>query len=303
MHAPLSGGPSAASRRQARPPGLRLPRSLGRAPRASACTQPGPERPAPGGPASQWRTRSRPVRSLAGRSAALVIAVWAGAASPARAQVQAQAIDPGAVTPSIVTTGVAALTRPPDVAYLIVGVEARARTPRDAQRQSAEAMAGVQQQLRSAGISADAQRTLGLSLEQDYDFQNGRRTLRGYVARNSLEVRIDDVARAGEVADQAVAGGAALVSGIRFDLKNRAEVEREALRLAVADARLRADAAAAGAGRTVDRVLRIDDLRTEPIVEPRVMALKADAGPAPSTPIEPGTLEIRARVSLTVSMK
>lgn len=302
MQAPLNGWPSAAFRHAARRPVVRLRRAPRRARRASACAEPGAEGPARGPSESRRRIRSRPLRSL-GASAALVFAAWAGTASPARAQVQAQAIDPGAVTPSIVTTGVAALTRPPDVAYLIVGVEARARTPRDAQRQSAEAMAGVQQQLRSAGIPADAQRTLGLSLEQDYDFQNGRRTLRGYVARNSLEVRIDDVARAGEVADQAVAGGAAVVSGIRFDLKNRAEVEREALRLAVADARLRADAAAAGANRTVDRVLRIDDLRTEPVVEPRVMALKADAGPAPSTPVEPGTLEIRARVSLTVSMK
>ena len=38
-------------------------------------------------------------------------------------------------------------------------------------------------------------------------------------------------------------------------------LERDALRHAVEDARARADALAAGAGRTVDRVIRIDDSR------------------------------------------
>ena len=44
-------------------------------------------------------------------------------------------------------------------------------------------------------------------------------------------------------------------------LQDRAAVEREAVRLAVADARARAVAAAAGAGQTIDRVIRIEDSR------------------------------------------
>ena len=47
--------------------------------------------------------------------------------------------------------------------------------------------------------------------------------------------------------------------GIRFDVRNRAALERDALRQAVADARARADAAAAGAGATIDRVVRIEE--------------------------------------------
>ena len=104
-------------------------------------------------------------------------------------------------------------------------------------------------------------RTLGYNIQQEFDFQNGRRVPREYVARNALEVRVDAVERTGEIIDAAVQAGATSISGVRFDLKDRAGAEREALRLAVADARAAPRPRPAGAGRTVDRVLRIEEIR------------------------------------------
>ncbi len=40
---------------------------------------------------------------------------------------------------------------------------------------------------------------------------------------------MDDVARAGEIADAAVQAGATSLEGVRFDLKDRAAAERDAL--------------------------------------------------------------------------
>jgi len=42
-------------------------------------------------------------------------------------------------TPVIVTTGTAVVQRTPDVAFVTVGIESRARTPREAQQQNAAA--------------------------------------------------------------------------------------------------------------------------------------------------------------------
>jgi uncharacterized protein len=104
--------------------------------------------------------------------------------------------------------------------------------------------------------------------------------------------------------DLVVQAGATSLTGIRFDLQDRAGAEREALRLAVADARARADAAAAGAGRTVDRVIRVDDSRDGVSPPPRpMMTMARTAEAAAQTPVEPGLMEIHARVSLTVTMK
>jgi uncharacterized protein len=206
--------------------------------------------------------------------------------------------------PVIVTVGEGAVRRVPDRAFITVAVETRARSPREAQRLNAEAMSGVQQRLSAARVPADAVRTAGYDLQQEFDFVQGRRVPREYVARNAVEVRVDEVARAGEIMDLVVQAGATSLTGIRFDLQDRAGAEREALRLAVADARARADAAAAGAGRSVDRVIRVDDSRESVPPPPRpMMTMAARTAEAAQTPVEPGLIEFHARVSLTVTMK
>jgi len=218
--------------------------------------------------------------------------------------VAASAQDAAPQPPSIVTTGEAIVRRAPDLAYVTVAVESRARNPRDAQKQNAESMTAAQQRIAATGIAKDAVRTLGYTIEQEFDFTNGRRVPRDYVARNAIEVRVDAVDRTGEIIDAAVQAGATSIGAVRFDLKDRAGAEREALRLAVADARGRADAAASGAGRTVDRVLRIEDVRQFVMPGPRPMMMsRAVADAPPETPVEPGQIEIRAQVALTVSIK
>ncbi len=198
----------------------------------------------------------------------------------------------------VVTSGAAVISRAPDVVFLAVTVETRAKTPRDAQRQNADVMTAVVKRLGELAIPPDARRTASLRLDQEFDTVNGRRRPRDFVASNTLEVRVDDVTRAGEFADAVVQAGATSIEGIRFDLKDRPALEREAVRLAVVDARGRAEAAAAGAGRTLDRILKIEDGERTPI--PRAMAvMRMDA----STVVEPGEIDVRAAVTLTVSMK
>jgi uncharacterized protein len=229
----------------------------------------------------------------------LIVVVICALASPAAAQDQDRAL-----TNVVVTTGEAIVQRAPDRAFVTIASEARAKNPRDAQRQNADAMTAVQQRLAQVGIVKDAIRTLGVDLQQDFDFSQGRRIPRDYVARNTIEVRVDDVARVGDVVDAAVQGGATSTSGVRFDLRDRAGAEREALRLAVTDARARAEAAVAGAGRAIDRIVKIEDARESNVAVPRAMfgIAAADAKAAP-TPVEPSFIEIRARVTLTASMK
>jgi uncharacterized protein YggE len=227
------------------------------------------------------------------------LAVALAAVGPALAQESPAVVTTG--TPTVEVNGEATISRPPDVAYLTLAVESRARSPRDAQRQNAEAAAGVLKQVGDAAVPRSAVRTLGPWLEQEFDTANGRRTPRGFIARNTIEVRIDDVARAGEIADLVVQAGATSLMGIRFDLKDRPAVEREALRLAVADGRRRAESAAAGADRTVDRILRIADSPGDGVV-PQRMFMRAEASGA-QTAVEPGVIEVRARVVVTAAMK
>jgi uncharacterized protein YggE len=220
-------------------------------------------------------------------------------ASPVFAQ---QSPPPG--PPVIVTTGEGVVKQAPDRAWVSIAAESRARTAQEAQRMNTDAMSAVIDKIKASGIPADAIQTTAYNLQPEFDYANGKQTLRGYVARNQVEVRIDTLAKTGDIIAAAVGTGATNVSGIRFDVKDREGLEREALRMAVRDARRRADAAASGAGVAIDRVMRIEEQRDMPDM-PRptpVMAMRAEMAQT-AVPVEAGQVEVRSRVTLTASIK
>jgi len=224
-------------------------------------------------------------------------------AMPALAEAQPPA--PPSNESVVVVSGQGVVLAVPDRAWITIGAESRAQNPREAQRLNTEAMRPVQEKLKAAGIPADAIRTISYDVQYEWDFVNNKRVGRGYVARNTIEVRVDAIDRLGEYLEMAVGSGATNVSGIRFDLKDQSKLEREALRLAVADARTKADAAASGAGRSVDRILRIEEqgviVPPMPVRMAREVAQANVADAAP--PISAGQTEIRARATVTASLK
>jgi len=202
----------------------------------------------------------------------------------------------------IVTRGHASLNRAPDLAWVSIAAEARAETPADAQRLAAEAMTTAQAALAAAGLAADAIRTTGYSLRPNMQYQQGQTTILGYIANNQIEVRVDDLSNLGSVLDAAGSSGATAMSGLRFDVRDRADVEREALRLAVEDAMGRARAMASGAGGTLGDIVRIEEQGfTQPPQQQRLM-MRAEAAQV-QTPVSPGELEIVASVMLTVQIR
>ena len=216
----------------------------------------------------------------------------------ATANAQVNAPEP----PTVVVSGEGVVTAVPDQAWIRIGAESRAKGSKDAQSRNAEAMTAVQRKMTALGIPKDAVRTLAIDLQIEYDYANGRQTPRGYVARNTLEVRVDDFAKLGDVLDAAVGSGATTLHGLRFDVKRREALEREAMQLAVANAMGRADALAAGARRSIDRVIRIEESSVSRGGEAPVMAMRMKAEDA-GTPVAAGELEIRAQVRLTASLK
>jgi uncharacterized protein YggE len=205
--------------------------------------------------------------------------------------------------PTVVTNGQAIVIVKPDRAFVTIAAESRSRNSKEAQQQNAAAMTAVLQKVEQAGVPKDAIRTIGYELQPEFDYANGRQTFRNYVARNTVEVRLDDLERVGTVIDAAATGGATSIGAIRFDVRNRQAIERDALRQAVADARAKAESAAAGAGATIDRIVRIEEGGVPDFPRPLMRMAPAAAEQAVSTPISPATIEIQARVTLTASLR
>jgi uncharacterized protein len=210
----------------------------------------------------------------------------------------AQTVEP----PQIIVTGDGVVKATPDQAWVQIGAESRSKISKEAQQRNAEVMTAVQQKMSSFGIPKDAIKTVAVDLQPEFDYANGKQSLRGYVARNTVEVRVDDLTKLGDVLDVAVASGAATIHGLRFDVKARSEAEQAALQAAVKNAVAKAQAVATGSQRTVDRILKIEELSggaPVPMMKQFSMAARADV----STPVAPGELEIRVQVRLSVAIK
>ena len=200
----------------------------------------------------------------------------------------------------IVTTGQASIEMAPDIAWVAIAAEFRASTPEAAQKGSAEAMTAVQAALTRVGIARADVRTTGYSVQPDVERSGGRTRVIGYIARNQIDVRVLDLGRLGAVIDAAGSTGATSMAGLRFDLADRATVERDALRRAVEDAMARARAMADGAKVTLGSIVRIDEQAQFRPVYAREMQMQA--AEAPATPISPGEIQVSAQVTLTVQI-
>jgi uncharacterized protein len=212
---------------------------------------------------------------------------------------------PSVSEPVVIVTGEGLVKAAPDQAFVTFAVESRSKNFKDAQTQNATSMSNVHSRLQGLGLPKDAVRTLSYDLHLESDWVNGKQVPRGYVARNTIEARVDDITRVGEIIDAAIGAGANSVHGVRFDLKQREALERDALKRATADARARAEAAAAGAGSSIGRVVRIEEpTRGYPSPQPmQMMRAEMQDARAATTPVVAGEIEIRSTVVLTATIK
>ena len=230
-----------------------------------------------------------------------------GLATPAVAQTPAPA------PPVVVASGEHRIKVAPDQAWSTVSLQTRDAKAPEARRLAAAAMTTVTAALRQSGLPADAIQTIGFALQPEYEYVNGRQRMKGFLVTNQVQVRIDDVSKVADVLDAVGSltlptSSTVTIAGLRFDLKNRASVQRDALRGAVEDAMARAKAMAAGAGLALGRTLRIEEGVNQVMPrfnEPMMMSRTEGGGGGAQieTPIEPADIEIRAQVNLTIEIK
>jgi uncharacterized protein YggE len=112
--------------------------------------------------------------------------------------------------------------------------------------------------------------------------------------------RLDQV---GRLIDAAMQAGANNINRLVFTLKDEQAAQLEALRMASAKARTKAEAIAGSLGLKIVKILSITE--GERAIQPvfrQAMAARGEALAAAPTPVEPGTVEIRSTVTLTAEV-
>lgn len=206
---------------------------------------------------------------------------------------------------TIQVTGQAKVSEAPDRVYIDIGVTTQAPKSEMATAQNAAHVSAVIAAVkRAAGPGAQLTTTqYSVSPNYRYSREGGTPTITGYTASNVVQVRLDELGRVGKVIDAATQAGSNNVQDIRFALRD-AEIPRaEALRQAAQNARRDADALAGALDLRIVRVLAVSE--GGPEVRPVPMNFQevtVTARRAPATPVETGTIDVSATVTLTVEV-
>lgn len=243
------------------------------------------------------------------RTTFMMLASAAGlaACSPAPAQ--------QAYTPTLIAIrGEGEVKREPKSARMFVRAEARKTTGAEAMKAQAEQADAIIKALKAASVPDADMKTRDFSLQPDFNWSGKGPRIRGYVASNTIEVRVRDMPKLGETLDKVASAGGMIESALDFDEEETGGARDEARIAALKDAAAKADRYAASIGYKVKRVvtakepgLRIDTpafpLEADAaqanlqIPAPKVMAY--DAAP---TPYIPGQTTTRAWLEVTFEL-
>jgi uncharacterized protein len=224
--------------------------------------------------------------SIAVLSAALAAAVAVAVVRPGPAHGSSQA---GSRTVTVQGTATARVV--PGTALFTFGLETEATTAKAALADNGGRMRRVIAALLRVGVAKDDIQTQDVSV---YPRQNDNGDVIGYSANGSVAATVRRLAKAGAVVDAAVGAGATETSGPQFS-RSGTQLTQEALREAFSNARAKAETLAREAGSSLGEVRRIEENAQAPEPVPLYRTALLDA----ATPIEPGTQQARATVTVT----
>jgi uncharacterized protein YggE len=197
---------------------------------------------------------------------------------------------------SIVVTGQGSVRTVPDRAQVSLGVTTDANTASGALRANNAAIAKVIAAVKAQGIPATDIQTEQVSLSLRYD-PNGTAVV-GYTASNSISVIVRTLSKVGPVIDAGVEAGANQVSGPNLVLSDANALYRQAIRVAIGNARAKAQAIAKASGLSLRRITNVTESGGP---TPLPIEAAKDSLPATGPPIEPGSTLVQATLTVTFS--
>lgn len=189
----------------------------------------------------------------------------------------------------------------PDQAVVRLGAVVQAPAAASAQQQVNRIMERAVKGVRSLKIPPEMITTSSLTLEPVYSRSKSADApevlkVIGYRASDTIQVQTDDLNKIGKVIDTAVAAGANRVEGISFRLRNDSKYRREALRLAVQQARTEAEAIAGAMHVRIVGVSEIAETGAR-LMTPQLRMSGAYLANA-ATPVQPGQIRVEAGVTV-----
>ncbi len=213
------------------------------------------------------------------------------------------------VHPRILVTGQGSVDVAPDMAMLALTVTREAETAREALDANSAAMKDVLDAMKAEGIKARDLQTTGFSIQPKYFYPQQQSSstrepprIVGYTVRNSLTVRVRDIASLGQILDKSVTLGVNEGGNISFTNDDPSAALTEARVLAMKDALAKAETLTEAGGVKVGILLEISEQSFNPRPMPMARAERSMAMSADAVPVATGENTYRVSVNVTFAI-
>jgi uncharacterized protein len=193
----------------------------------------------------------------------------------------------------------------PDMAVVTLGVASTAATAREALDANSKSMESIIATLTAAQIERRDVQTSNFSVSPRYDYGQGgsqQPKVLGYDVSNNVNVTIRKLDALGAVLDAVVSAGSNQINGVMFQIARPEAASDEARKLAVADAKRKANIYAQASGVTLGNIVSISEGGGYQPPIPMFKTMRAEAMAA-DVPIAQGEQVIAVDVNITWEIK
>ena len=161
---------------------------------------------------------------------------------------------------SISIVGQGKVTAVPDVAKIQLGYSVEKRTVAEAQKDNSNKMNGMIDKLKKDfKIDAKDIQTANYYISPQYDWNNGRQTLRSYLVSQNLNVKVRQMDKVSAIIEAAGSIGLNQVGNLNFEIDNPEKLKQAAREKALAQAKEKAEALAKVVGVKLGKIISFSE--------------------------------------------
>jgi uncharacterized protein YggE len=201
--------------------------------------------------------------------------------------------------PMINVSGEGKVKIAPDQASISISIETKGTKAEDVKRENDKKMDAILKFVKSSNIAKEDYQTQRVSLNPNYDYDKKKHS---YIATQTVQILLKDLSKYDVLMEGLVNEGINRIDNVEFKSSKITQLQSEARKLAIKEAKLKAEDYVSVLGQKVGKAILISDNSQIYVPQPpRMYAMKSSMAMDESAPRETlavGEIEITANVNV-----
>ncbi len=203
--------------------------------------------------------------------------------------------------PMINVSGEGKIKVAPDQVLVSISIDTKGTKAEDVKRENDRKMDGILKFIKKSNVATEDFQTQRISLNPNYDYEKKKYS---YIATQSVQILLKDLSKYDALMEGLVNEGINRIDSVEFKSSKMTQLQSDARKLAMKDAKIKAEDYVSVIGQKVGKARLISDNSQIFIPQPRMYAMKSAASDQAVSreTLAIGEIEITANVSVSFNL-